>query len=143
MIKIIMNKLRTWLFKDELKQFEEAKNTYERLNGRLSESIMEFAMAKEAYSDAQKLATDSHKLVNSLMDVGVDIELYSNDYSWAVVCIKGRPEYVKFIPLNHKDARDIMIFLKHFEYSNRVVDSPFAFRNMVDHCIMENPFFEK
>ena len=61
MIKIIMNKLRTWLFKDELKQFEEAK--------------MEFVMAKEAYSDAQKLATDSHKLVNSLMDVGVDIEL--------------------------------------------------------------------
>lgn len=126
MIKIIMNKLMTWLFKDELKQFEEAK--------------MEFAMAKEAYSDAQKLATDSHKLVNSLMDVGVDIELCPDDHSWAVVCIKGHPEYVKFIPLNHKDARDIMIFLKHFEYSNRVVDSPFAFRDMVDHCIMKNPF---
>ena len=126
MIKIIMNKLMTWLFKDELKQFEEAK--------------MEFAMAKEAYSDAQKLATDSHKLVNSLMDVGVDIELCPDDHSWAVVCIKGYPEYVKFIPLNHKDARDIMIFLKHFEYSNRVLDSPFAFRDMVDHCIMKNPF---
>ena len=129
MIKIIMNKLRTWLFKDELKQFEEAK--------------MEFVMAKEAYSDAQKLATDSHKLVNSLMDVGVDIELYPNDYSWAIICIKGRPEYVKFIPLNYKDARDIMIFLKHFEYSNRVVDSPFAFRDMVENRVIKNPFLQR
>ena len=129
MIKIIMNKLRTWLFKDELKQFEEAK--------------MEFAMAKEAYSDAQKLATDSHKLVNSLMDVGIDIELYPNDYSWAVVCIKGRPEYVKFIPLNHKDARDIMIFLKHFEYSSRVVDSPFAFKNMIENRVIKNSFLQR
>ena len=129
MIKIIMNKLRTWLFKDELKQFEEAK--------------MEFVMAKEAYSDAQKLATDSNKLVNSLMDVGVDIELYPNDYSWAIICIKGRPEYVKFIPLNHKDARDIMIFLKHFEYSNRVVDSPFAFRDMVENRVIKNPFLQR
>lgn len=129
MIKIIMNKLRTWLFKDELKQFEEAK--------------MEFVMAKEAYSDAQKIATDSHKLVNSLMDVGVDIELYPNDYSWAIICIKGRPEYVKFIPLNHKDARDIMIFLKHFEYSNRVVDSPFAFRDMVENRVIKNPFLQR
>ena len=124
-----MNKLRTWLFKDELKQFEEAK--------------MEFVMAKEAYSDAQKLATDSNKLVNSLMDVGVDIELYPNDYSWAIICIKGRPEYVKFIPLNHKDARDIMIFLKHFEYSNRVVDSPFAFRDMVENRVIKNPFLQR
>lgn len=129
MIKIIMNKLRTWLFKDELKQFEEAK--------------MKLAMAKEAYSDAQKLATDSNKLVNSLMDVGVDIELYPNDYSWAVVCIKGRPEYVKFIPLNHEYARDIMIFLKQFEYSNRVVDSPFAFRDMVENRVIKNPFLRR
>lgn len=129
MIKIIMNKLRTWLFKDELKQFEEAK--------------MKLAMAKEAYSDAQKLATDSNKLVNSLMDVGVDIELYPNDYSWAVVCIKGRPEYVKFIPLNHEYTRDIMIFLKQFEYSNRVVDSPFAFRDMVENRVIKNPFLRR
>lgn len=42
-----------------------------------------------------------------------------------------------------EDARDILDFLKHFKYSDRVVDSPFAFRSMVDHCIVENPFFKK
>ena len=53
----------------------------------------------------------------------------------------GHPEYVKFIPLSHKDAQDILDFLKRFRYSDRVIDSPFAFRDMVDHCIMETPFF--
>ena len=140
MIKIITNKLKAWLFKDELEQFEEAKNEYERLNGRLLESMRAFIMAKEAYSDAQKLAADSYKLVNSLMDVGVDIEHPPDDHSWAVVCIKGHPEYVKFIPLDHKDIRDVMNFLKHFEYSNRVVDSPFAFRGLIENRVIKNLF---
>lgn len=140
MIKIITNKLKAWLFKDELEQFEEAKNEYERLNGRLLESMRAFIMAKEAYSDAQKLAADSYKLVNSLMDVGVDIEYPPDDHSWAVVCIKGRPEYVKFIPLDHKDIRDVMNFLKHFEYSNRVVDFPFAFRGLIENRVIKNLF---
>lgn len=140
MIKIITNKLKVWLFKDELEQFEEAKNEYERLNGRLLESMRAFIMAKEAYSDAQKLAADSYKLVNSLMDVGVDIELPPDDHSWAVVCIKGHPEYVKFIPLDHKDIRDVINFLKHFEYSNRVVDSPFAFRDLIENRVIKNLF---
>ena len=56
------------------------------------------------------------------------------------MCIKGRPEYVKFLPLSYKDARDVLEFLKRFRYSDRVVDSSFAFRNMVDHYIMDNPF---
>ena len=47
---------------------------------------------------------------------------------------------MKFIPLSHKDARDVLDFLKHFKYSYRVVDSPFGFRDMIDHCIIENPF---
>ena len=89
------------------------------------------------------MVDDCHKLINSMIDVGTDVGFCSDDHSWAVVCIKGHPEYVSFIPLSHKDARDVLDFLKRFRYSGRVVDSPFAFRNMVDHCIMENPFFKK
>ena len=35
MIKIIMNKLRTWLFKDELKQFEEALHEHIHLENNI------------------------------------------------------------------------------------------------------------
>ena len=121
----IRDKLRTWLFENELKD--------------LQKSTIQMQMARKQYSDAYRLVNDCHQLMNSMTDVGTDIHLHS-DHSWAVVCIKGRPEYVKFIPLSHKDAYAVLDFLKRFRYSNRVIDSPFAFKDMVDHCIMENPF---
>lgn len=143
----IREKLKQWLLSDELqkinhaeKEFEQAKNLYndekDRLNWHLDRAI-------DSYTASFKLVDDCHKLMNSMIDVGTDVGFHSDDHSWAVVCIKGHPEYVKFIPLSHKDARDVLDFLKRFRYSDRVVDSPFAFRGMVDHCIMENPFFKK
>ena len=121
----IRDKLRTWLFETELKD--------------LHKSTIQMQMARNQYSDAYRLVNDCHQLMNSMMDVGTDIHLHS-DHSWAVVCIKGHPEYVSFIPLSHRDAHEVLEFLKRFRYSNRVIDSPFAFKDMVDHCIMENPF---
>ena len=121
----IRDKLRAWLFETELKDLQKA--------------TIQMQIARNQYSEAYRLANDCHQLMNSMMDVGTDIHLHS-DHSWAVVCIKGHPEYVSFIPLSHRDAHEVLEFLKRFRYSNRVTDSPFAFRDMVDHCIMENPF---
>ena len=121
----IRDKLRAWLFETELKDLQKA--------------TIQMQMARNQYSDAYRLVDDCHQLMNSMMDVGTDIHLHS-DHSWAVVCIKGHPEYLSFIPLSHRDAHEVLEFLKRFRYSNRVTDSPFAFRDMVDHCIMENPF---
>lgn len=121
----IRDKLRVWLFETELKD--------------LQKSTIQMQMARNQYSNAYRLVNDCHQLMNSMMDVGTDIHLHS-DHSWAVVCIKGHPEYVSFIPLSHRDAHEVLEFLKRFRYSNRVIDSPFAFKDMVDHCIMENPF---
>ena len=121
----IRDKLRAWLFETELKD--------------LQKSTIQMQMARNQYSDAYRLVNDCHQLMNSMMDVGTDIHLHS-DHSWAVVCIKGHPEYVSFMPLSHRDAHEVLELLKRFRYSNRVIDSPFAFKDMVDHCIMENPF---
>lgn len=74
--------------------------------------------------------------MNSMMDVGTDIHLHS-DHSWAVVCIKGHPEYVSFMPLSSGDARDVTRFLQRFKYSNRVIDSPIGFKNMINDYIMD------
>lgn len=121
----IRDKLRTWLFKTELKD--------------LQKSTIQMEIARNQYSDAYKLVNDCHKLMNSMIDVGTDIHLYS-DHSWAVVCIKGHPEYVSFVPLSFDDARSVIRFLQRFKYSNRVIDSPFGFKNMINDHIMDNQF---
>lgn len=121
----IRDKLRVWLFETELKD--------------LQKSTIQMQMARNQYSNAYRLVNDCHQLMNSMMDVGTDIHLHS-DHSWAVVCIKGYPEYVSFMPLSHRDAHEVLEVLKRFQYSNRVIDSPFGFKNMINDHIMENPF---
>ena len=123
----IRDKLRVWLFETELKD--------------LQKSTIQMQMARNQYSDAYKLVNDCHQLMNSMMDVGTDIHLHS-DHSWAVVCIKGHPEYVSFMPLSHRDAHEVLELLKRFRYSNRVIDSPFAFKDMINDHIMDNPFIK-
>lgn len=136
----IRDKLRKWLFSEELSKFELAEQKYKQAEDLYGRSAGYLNAAKDEYVWSFKMVDDCHKLLNSMVDVGTDVGFHSDNHSWAVVCIKGRPEYVKFIPLSHKDAREVLYFLKRFRYSDRVVDSPFAFRDMVDHCIMENPF---
>lgn len=139
----IRDKLKQWLFSEELSKFESAEQNYKDAEDLYNRAKGYLNAAKDEYMWSFKMVDDCHKLINSMTDVGTDVGFYSDDHSWAVVCIKGHPEYVKFIPLSHKDARDVLDFLKRFRYSDRVVDSPFAFRDMVDHCIMENPFNKK
>lgn len=139
----IRDKLRQWLFSEELLKFESAEQNYKDAEDLYNRARGYLNAAKDEYSWSFKMVDDCHQLMNSMMDVGTDVGFLSNEHSWAVVCIKGHPEYVKFIPLSHKDARDVLDFLKHFKYSDRVVDSPFAFRGMVDHYIVENPFLKK
>ena len=74
---------------------------------------------------------ECRRLLTQFVDVGVDVSFHSDDHSWAVICIAGKPEYVKFMPLAHKDAKGVLDFLKQFQYSRQVIDSPFAFREMV------------
>lgn len=138
----IRDKLRQWLFSEELSKFESAEQNYKDAEKLYNRSKLWLDGARNEYECYAKMANDCHHLMNSMMDVGIDVGFSSDDHSWAVVCIKGHPEYVKFISLSHKDARDVMDFLKRFRYSNRVVDSPFAFRDMVDNCIMENQFWK-
>ena len=136
----IRDKLRHWLLEDDLFQVEAAKKSYNDAVRKCVCANIQLSDATVTYKNSYKLVDDCHKMMNSMVDVGTDVGFCSDDHSWAVVCIKGRPEYVSFIPLSHRDAHEVLEFLKRFRYSNRVIDSPFAFRDMVDHCIMENPF---
>lgn len=68
-------------------------------------------------------------MYNQITDVAVDVGFHDSEHSWAVVCVEGRPEYVKFIPLSRADARTVMNFLRQFQYSQLIVDSPLRFKD--------------
>ena len=135
----IRDKLRLWLLEDDLFQVEAAKKSYNDAVEKCEYTNKQLADAVITYKNSHKLVDDCHQLMNSMMDVGTDIHLYS-DHSWAVVCIKGHPEYVSFMPLSSDDARSVIRFLQQFKYSNKVIDSPFGFKNMINDHIMDNSF---
>ena len=143
----IRDKLRHWLLEDDLFQVEAAKKSYndavekcKDAEGGYRYANIQLADATITYKNSHKLVDDCHKMMNSMIDVGTDVGFYSDDHSWAVVCIKGHPEYVSFMPLSSDDTRGVIRFLQRFKYSDRVIDSPFGFKNMINDHIMENPF---
>lgn len=83
--------------------------------------------ARLQLEEAKQEVLDAKRIVNEIVDVGTDIEYHANSGSWAVVCIGGRAEYVKFVRLDARNARNVLDFLKTFQYSNHVVDAPFGF----------------
>lgn len=60
---------------------------------------------------------------DSLIDVGVDVHMHS-PHSWAVICISGKTEYVRFVDLGHKEIYEISKFIKRFEGNNVCIDTP-------------------
>ena len=110
----IRDKLRLWLLEDDLFQVEAAKKSYNDAVEKCEYANRQLADAAITHKNSHELVDDCHQLVNSMMDVGTDIHLHS-DHSWAVVCIKGHPEYVSFMPLSSGDARDVIRFLQQFK----------------------------
>lgn len=141
-------KIRAWLknklFGEELDKLAELEKKYREIVDlqRNSYKLCEDAHRVSAESITRCNAAtneleECRKLMNSICDVGVDVGYNSDDHSWAVVCIAGKPEYVKFIPLTGRDARGVLDYLKHFEYSNRIIDSPFAFKDKIKNYLIK------
>jgi hypothetical protein len=80
-----------------------------------------------------KKLTDKFDLLIDQAQVGVDIrikEKYGRNLSWAVVCLKGKQEYVQFFGLSDSDIRYIQDFLRPFGRRKDCIDAPFGY---VDH----------
>lgn len=107
-------KVKDWLreevFKEELEDFRFMKLQ---------------CMNASANSDRALHEVDEMKLLyQSITNVGVDVDY--NKHSWAVICIEGKSEYVKFVDLTGAEARDIKSFVNQFGKKKAVVDSPFG-----------------
>ena len=103
---------------------------------KLDKKYIDYRFAEIRAKEAINLADECRKTMNKICEVGTDIGFHSKEHSWAVICINGNKEYVKFMPLTGQDAREVMKFLKLFQYSQHTIDSPLAFRDMVKHELM-------
>ena len=125
----LKEKFKNWFFKEELNDIKETKEKYDEL-------LKSVERARDMHDRSYALLSDCHKLMNSICDVGTDIGFKSKDHSWAVICVHGKMDYVKFVDMHQSDIRTIASFLKTFEYSNRVTDSPLsnaAIEDMIIH----------
>lgn len=120
----IKEKIKEWLFSSEMLRIKQ-------LEKQIEESTNRLRLASIQLGNSEKEIEECRRLLTQFVDIGVDVGFHSDDHSWAVICIAGKPEYVKFMPLAHKDAKCVLDFLKQFQYSRQVIDSPFAFREMV------------
>lgn len=128
----LKEKLKNWLFKEELNAIKVIKENYDKHILSLERAKALTDEAREQHRKSHDLLTDCHKFMNSICDVGTDIGFRSTDHSWAVICIHGKMDYVKFVDMHQSDIRTIVSFLKNFKHSNMVTDSPLCNREIQD-----------
>lgn len=145
----LKDKIKNWLFKYELNDIETIKNglnevgtkvdaiqeTYEECFQKLNQGYSKIRDAADLHDKSHLLLEDCRKFMNSICDVGTDIGFKSSDHSWAIICVHGKMDYVKFVDMSQRDIMEIAHFLKRFEYSNRVTDSPLH-KNIIEDAIM-------
>lgn len=130
----LKDKIKRWLFADEIKRIESLEDIHKKFDEWFNAADRMYflsADAKKSCDESQKELVECRKLLNQICDVGVDVGFRGEEHSWAVVCVAGRPEYVKFIPINRGEAQQVKDFLKQFQYSRNIIDSPLAFKNMI------------
>ena len=137
----LKEKLKNWLFADEIKRIQILETCYKDqidwFKNRANAAYKASERARLSYEHSEKEVEECRKLLTQLVDIGVDVGFHTEEHSWAVVCIAGKQEYVKFLPLETRDARDVLRFLKQFEYSRQIIDSPIAFRGMLKNKFLE------
>jgi hypothetical protein len=138
-----MNKFKSWL-KSKLKNYLDIDNNKQLLDDYIqvnNKNIERLRLNIQGLESSVKLDTKHfyerhqhneesirvlHKTIENVVHVGTDVrENYNNrEHSWAVICIEGNINIVKFVELNRNDAREIMNFLKHFEGGRHCIDTP-------------------
>ncbi len=98
--------------------FTELENTVHGLNNNTYRKL------KNDISHFQESVNVLHNTVENVVHIGTDVHYNQTGRSWAVVCIEGKINMIKFVDLNRKDAREIFDFLKHFEAGRHCIDTP-------------------
>lgn len=148
--EVIIIKIKEWII-TKLSQFLSIDNTqkqnlleFERINKKVSDTN------KRLDRTFDKLYVETRHLGDSIRDISEDCNIVKNtlrsvvsvgtdvgrdirrDRSWAVVCIEGNLNVVKFVDLHGQDYHMLLDFLKQFEGSRMCIDAPPSL--MFDNC---------
>lgn len=135
----IRNKLIEFIQQDKLERYlheyinrsiktvkDDQKTTSKDLYKRIDELSQSLTRLGNNVDGNQEDINILHNTIKSVVSVGADV--YPNemnrDRSWAVICIEGNYNIVKFIDMRGADYQNIMRYLKQFEGSRMVVDAP-------------------
>lgn len=129
MFQKLKEKIRIWLLEILQPDIDALKNEIDESTTTLRFATNNCNEAARQCQISTKQNEEMKKMYNQITDVAVDVGFHDSEHSWAVVCISGRSEYVKFIPLSRADARTVMNFLRQFLYSQLIVDSPLRFKD--------------
>lgn len=134
-----MNKLTNWL-KIKLKKFldiealNESFTTHETVTNirlrdidhKLKSVDVDIKYLYKDISHLQDSVNAIHNTLESIVHIGTDVRQYNErTHSWAVVCVEGNINIVKFVDLGRQDARSILEYLKHFEAGRHCIDTPY------------------
>lgn len=124
----IREKLIKFLSIDEMKQhnYDEFKRLTNLMQREEQERKMSFKYIDNQLGKAQKDIETLHETIRNVVSVGADIRPSNlrNERSWAVVCIEGNFNVVKFVDLHSADYQEILRYLKRFEGSRMCIDTP-------------------
>lgn len=118
----LRNKLKNYLEIDKLENdYKNYKSTNDYNVGTAKNDIRR--IDKDASNNTYAIDT-LHTTIENVVHIGTDVRQYNDSHSWAVVCIEGKMNIVKFVNLNGRYARDILDFLKQFEAGRHCIDTP-------------------
>lgn len=131
----IRTKLTQFLLIDEA--YEHTLSEINRLDKKNDETIEKlYSETRYLGNSISNVSKDCNIVKNTLrnvVSVGSDIERGNDNRSWAVVCIEGNYNVVKFYDLHGQDYRTMLDFLKQFEGSRMCIDAPRG-------CMFEDDF---
>lgn len=111
----LKTKLRKWL------EIELLEKDFTYYKDKIDRDLFNKENDIQYNSDSIKIL---HNTVENVVHIGTDVRRHNDAHSWAVVCIEGKMNLVKFVDLNRNNAMDILHFLKQFEGGRNCVDAP-------------------
>jgi hypothetical protein len=128
MIKWIRNKIRKFLgisdFENQVIKYMRHASDYNIMQDKKIDYQDKRIVYQDKRIDYQNECIGTlHTTIENVVHIGTDVHCDKQNHSWAVVCIEGKMNMVKFVYLGRSDAREILFFLKKYESGRHCIDS--------------------